>query len=124
MEQDLFISPSTKTTEAPSETIYSSLLLQLNMPQAFSVGQIQLINNRVTGSSSMSYLEKAVSHLPHQGEKGPKTTSLLCLCSFPSNTGLNFGGQMQLPYNCWLPGCCKWAQKNQETLSAPSRKEE
>lgn len=75
MEQDLFISPSTKTTEAPSETIYSSLLLQLYVPQAFSVGRIQLINDRFTGSGSKSYLEKAVSYLPCQGKKGPKTTS-------------------------------------------------
>lgn len=75
MEQDLFIIPSTETTEAPSKTIYSSLLLLLNVPQAFSVGQIQLINGWFTGSGSKPYLEKSVSYLPCQGEKGPKTTS-------------------------------------------------
>lgn len=64
MEQDLFISPFTETTEAPSETIYSPHLLQLNVLQAFSLGQIQLINGWVTGSGSKSHLEKAVSHIP------------------------------------------------------------
>lgn len=62
MEQDLFISPSTETTDDPSETIYSSLLLQLNVPQAFSVGQIQLTEGQFSGShSTKSYLEKDVS---------------------------------------------------------------
>lgn len=80
MEQDLFISPSTETTEAPSETIYSPHLLQLNVLQAFSLGQIQLINGWVTGSGSKSHLEKAVSHIPWQREKGQKTVSCACVC--------------------------------------------
>lgn len=99
---DLFISPSTETPEAPSEAVYSSLLLQLNVPQAFSGPQIQLINSRLTGSGSKSCLEKAVSCLPCQGAKGPKTASCVCV-PHPGNTGFGFGGQMQLLYNCWLP---------------------
>lgn len=69
MEQDLFVSLSTETTEAASETIYSLLLLQLNVPQAFSVEQIQLVTNWLTGSHSKSYLGKAVSYLPCQAKK-------------------------------------------------------
>jgi len=61
MERDLFIGPSTETTEAPSETIYSSPLPQLNVPRAFSVGQIQLTTDRVTGSGMKSYLKKSAS---------------------------------------------------------------
>lgn len=48
--------------------------------QAFSLGQIQLINDWVTGSGSKSYLEKAVGHTPHQRAKGPKTILCTCVC--------------------------------------------
>lgn len=48
--------------------------------QAFSLGQIQLINDWVTESGGMSYLEKAVIHTPHQRKRGPKTIFCACVC--------------------------------------------
>ena len=61
-------------------------------------------NNRSGHWKRHEVLPEEICELASTPRRKRPTDNLLCFCSPPGNTGLSFGGQMQLPHNCWLPG--------------------